>query len=344
MRTVEAEPTKTLSSYSREEVAMKSLKSMTDSFRVLLGLMLLGLPSLVAHGQTPAVDRVTVYGINTGAMVSWMEGFEIAIDAQRRIATATETGIPVRTSHAAGGALLVVRADYYYGFHARDPYVYKRTATSNRDEIVLIAQRVSGYDGFAMGVADVSGSTSHLWANPWDGSNLVFEFVPDPTLASGWKVEHHFDLANAARRYDGMEVFGNYLYANRVDAGFNTMGQMPCAGRPNGIYDQYSASDGSLVRAGFIMATFPASGIAFNGTYFFVSDICNNRIAVYDNTGTFIASATLPNKVPGQGNSVCVNMNLRRCIEDLSILVSDPDNSGLEPDPGSVSNPPNQQR
>jgi hypothetical protein len=301
---------------------MKSRIASAASAVFLLFLTLLLLPG--GQSRAAAADVISVYGINSsGNTGSWIEGFEITVDAQRRTATATEFD-SFRVRYAGGGGVLVERSNIYYSFHAPGfPQVFKRGFRN--DDVFFNARAASGYDGFQQGIGDISGDDTHLWMNPWDGSNLVFEFIPAPEIAIGWRVQHHFDLQNASSRYDGMEVIGDYIYANRVDAGFRTSGMMPCAGRPNAIYDKYSSNTGALVTAAFISTTFPASGIAFNGTYFFVSDICNNRIAVYDMNGAFIAEATLPLPLPGGRTSLCVNGVLLRCIEDLSILQSSSD-------------------
>jgi hypothetical protein len=303
---------------------MKSRHDSAACAIFMLVLTLLFLPG--GQFRAAAADVISVYGINSsGTGGSWIEGFEITVDAQRRTATATEF-TSFRVMYPAGGGILVERSNVYYSYHATGfPEVYLRGFRKN--DVLFNARGASGYDGFQQGVGDISGDDTHIWANPWDGSNLVFEFIPAPEIAFGWRVQHHFDLQNAGSRYDGMEVIGDSIYANRVDAGFRITGMMPCASRPNGIYDKYSSDTGALVMAAFIRATFPASGIAFNGTYFFVSDICNNGIAVYARDGTFIAEATLPLPLPGGRTSVCVNPALLRCIEDLSILQSSADSA-----------------
>jgi hypothetical protein len=177
-----------------------------------------------------------------------------------------------------------------------------------------------------MGIGDLSGDDTHIWANPWDKSGKVYEFVPNGV--GGWKVAANYNLKNAANKYDGMEVFKNDIYANQADVLFSISGKNPCAKSKNAIYDQYNAANGNLIAGGFIKPTFPASGIAFDGKYFFVSDICNNKIAVYDNTPALIGEADL-GPVPGNGiacqaapKTFCINPEFKRCLEDLSVVVS----------------------
>jgi hypothetical protein len=292
--------------------------------RTVLALSIMCSPSM------RGADMVTVYGINPagGEAGSWIESFNITIDAAKKTATAQEVdSFREARKLNRGGAILVVRGDIYYANHGALGVTVGKTVwkTTNKtmSEAVFNAQTASGYAGFAMGIGDISGDDTHIWLNPYDGTNKVFEFVPDPKAAAKWKVALQFNLGNAGDRYDGMEVQGGNIYANRADANFALTGANPCNGKPNAIYDQYNAANGNLVKARFIATTFPASGIAFNGTYFFVSDICNNKIAVYDNTGALIAEADL-GAPPNDEKALCANVNLKRCIEDLSVVVSPP--------------------
>lgn len=283
--------------------------------------------SLLCSQYLPAADVVTVYGINPtgGRDGSWIESFNITIDKDRKTATAQEIDSfqdPAKLSR--GGGILVVRADVYFANHGQTAILYKTPdkRTANR---VFNAATVSRYNGFNSGIADISGDETHIWLNPYDGSNKLFEFVPDPRAANVWKVNKQLMLRNAGNRYDGMEVLGGNVYANRADANFEVTGNNPCRNKRNAIYDKYNAANGNLLKAAFISPEFPASGIAFDGKYFFVSDICNNKIAVYDMAGTFIAEADL-GAPPNNLASLCVNPALKRCIEDLSVVVSGTDN------------------
>lgn len=288
-----------------------------------------------------ADDKVTIYGINPsgGNQGSWIESFTITIDPAKKTATASEnSACPDSNKLRGGGGILVVRADVYYSLHSFDSNV----RINSQKKPLFSARAVSGYDGFGMGIGDISGDDTHLWMNPWDKSGKVFEFVPDNTNALGWKVAAKYDLKNAANKYDGMEVSGTRLFANQADASFALTGATPCAKSKNAVYDEYDATNGKLVTAGLIKPTFPASGIAFDGTYFFVSDICNNKIAVYDKAAALIAEADLgalpakPVACQDPGKSFCLNPNLARCIEDLSTVVSPPASPDMPSEQGPL--------
>jgi hypothetical protein len=87
-----------------------------------------------------------------------------------------------------------------------------------------------------------------------------------------------------------------------------------------------------LLTAAFITTTFPATGIAFDGTNFYVSDIFNAKVAVYNGTtGAFIQELS----VTGATNTPL--------IEDLSFdyqqVLPTPTPSGPTPTPTSPPAP-----
>ena len=309
-------------------------KTLVSAAAMLMSLML---------GSTVlrADDTVRVFGINPTASTSWYEQFEITIDpgkvSGKPKVTAKEIEACVVQGRAFAGGILVDGA-VYTSIHAANAFVY------SGGNPLFNAGLVSGYLGFSEGIADLSGDATHIWANPWNGTGKVYEFVPDADKKNklGWKVKRQFTLAMAKKNWDGLEVFADKrLFANEEDAGFDMKASNPCSNSNNAIYDEYDPANGNLVKAGLIKTTFPASGIVFNGTYFLVSDICNNKIAVYDDTGKLIGEADLgalpaqPIACQAPPKSFCRNTNLKRCLEDLSL-----DNSptGLSEQP-SVQGP-----
>jgi hypothetical protein len=291
-----------------------------------------------------ADDTVTVYGISptTNSTGSWYEQFEITIDpgkvSGKPKATAKEIkACPVKKNQSLGGGILVVGSDVYYSLHTGDSNVYLNGA------VLFDAKTASGgYGGFSKGIADLSGDATHIWANPRDGTGKVFEFVLDEKLGWTFNKQTPFNLNKAGKKYDGMEKSGNRIYANRQDAGFDLMAASPCSGQTNAIYDVYDATNGNVVQLDFIRSKFPGTGIVFNGTYFFVSDVCHNGIAVYDKNGAFLAEADLGALPAGSiacqapPKSFCINSNLKRCLEDLSLLVESSGPSGQDSVPAAA--------
>jgi hypothetical protein len=90
----------------------------------------------------------------------------------------------------------------------------------------------------------------------------------------------------------------------------------------------YNASTGALVTSNFIN-TSGATGIAFDGTDFFVSNIFNSSLSEYDSTGAFVKTINITGapSIPGGDGTL---------IEDLSVdynLVIPP---SATPEPSSL--------
>jgi WD40 repeat protein len=133
------------------------------------------------------------------------------------------------------------------------------------------------YDGTNFWIADYSATT-----------NKVFYVSPTGTLLQT------ITLTNCAQFCDGLEFFNGKLIANRGDA-------IP-------PYDIYSTAGTLLPPPSFITTSFQPTGIAFDGTNFYVSDISNQKLQVYNGTtGAFLNTITITGMTPGADE-----------IEDLS--------------------------
>jgi hypothetical protein len=139
----------------------------------------------------------------------------------------------------------------------------------------------------ATGLSTIAYDGTNFWIGDYSGTNQAFNYTPTGTLL---KTIH---LANCVGFCDGLEYFNGKLISNRGDAA-------------TGPYDVYDLN-GNLVTPAFITTAFPATGIAFDGTNFAVSDIFNGKIHFYNGTtGAEINNVT----VTGGANSPL--------IEDLS--------------------------
>nr|WP_311768950.1 PEP-CTERM sorting domain-containing protein [Microcystis aeruginosa] len=111
---------------------------------------------------------------------------------------------------------------------------------------------------------------------------------------------------------DGLEYFNGKLISNRCDA---------C-----GVYDIYD-TNGNLLQAAFITAPAAATGIAHDGTDFYVSNVYNSSIGVYDGVlGTLKSTINLIPKTPGD----------TFLIEALSVDYLQRPDTGRVPEPASV--------
>ena len=150
------------------------------------------------------------------------------------------------------------------------------------------------------GIANIAWDGTALWVTGYNGSNNAFRYLPDGTLLQ--------TVLGFGNNRDGFEVAGNHLIANNGDA--------------VGPYDLYDLN-GILEQAAFIVPqTSNPTGITFDGTFYYVSDIFGNRIEKFDAGGNFISSTVLGGPFP----QTCCG----RLLEDLSAL----GNISSNPPPG----------
>lgn len=135
---------------------------------------------------------------------------------------------------------------------------------------------------------------AYFWTSEYLGGNHAYQ------IDTSGNIVKTITLSQALYNMDGMEYFNGKLISNRGD----TIG-------PYDIYDL----DGNLLQASFINPNTETTGIAFDGTYFYTSNIFAGTLSQWDGTtGAFIQNVTLSG-----GNFL---------IEDLSVDYS------LRPDTG----------
>ncbi len=163
----------------------------------------------------------------------------------------------------------------------------------------------------------LDGTKGGFWLGDYSGTNHAYFF----DLAQNM-ITSTITLSQCSDFCDGLEFFidskGNKrLISNEYDGG---------EGNAN-TYDVYDTS-GNLITAGFIKGhdTRGNTGIAFDGTDFFISNIFDNSLSEYDSSGNYIQDITLGGPQPSSG----------RLIEDLSfnysIVIPTP-----TPEPASLS-------
>jgi|GEM_PF-927262 len=167
--------------------------------------------------------------------------------------------------------------------------VYKTNATTGAQ--LGIAFSVAG----ASGLQAISYDGTNFWVGDYSGTNNAYLYSPTGTLLNTVK------LVNSQGFYDGLEYFNGKLIANRFDGGFTGS---------NG-YSIYDAATGALLVTDFIVTgNAPVghrngTGIAFDGTNFYVADIFHDAITIWDGiTGAYL----------GLINTLGSNQN-----EDLSV-------------------------
>lgn len=177
-----------------------------------------------------------------------------------------------------GRAIVVVGNTVYYSVTG-DGHIYKMDATTGASMGSIATPLTSfstlAYDGTGFWTADYNG-TNHAY-------HLTLGGVLDKTIT----------LSLSSGNGDGLEYFNGMLIANRGDE------QSPAT------YDVYDLN-GNVITAGLIHVSNASTGIAFDGTDFFTSNINGNSFDVWSLTGAFIRTVSL---TPTSG----------RLIEDLSV-------------------------
>jgi hypothetical protein len=198
------------------------------------------------------------------------------------------TQVSTYTQDKGNGRGVVVVGNTIYYTVANSSSIYTRRVSDNVD--TGIAFSIAG----SSGLQAISYDGTNFWVGDYSGTNNAYL-----VSAADGSLLKTVSLTGSEGYYDGLEYFNGKLIANRYDGGYARAG-----GNQYDVYDL----NGSLLQAAFINTNGHGNGtgIAFDGTNFYVSDIFNNRISKWDGTtGSFIDSITLG------GN--------HQAIEDLSV-------------------------
>jgi hypothetical protein len=148
-------------------------------------------------------------------------------------------------------------------------------------------------------LATIAYDGTNFWLGDYSGTNKAYHF----NISTGM-VDKTISLANCTGFCDGLEYFQRggvgYLISNRYDGGLGGANH----------YDIYDLN-GNLVTPAFITGTDTSgnTGIAYDGTNFFISNIFHNSVSEFNGlTGAFMQTTTLGGPIPSGG----------RVLEDLS--------------------------
>lgn len=126
----------------------------------------------------------------------------------------------------------------------------------------------------ATALSTIAYDGTNFWIGDYSGSNNVYHYSPTGTLLGT------VALSNCTGYCDGLEYANGDLIENEGDA--------------VGPYDVYTTS-GTLLKSAFITGvdTNATTGIAFDGTDYYISNIYNQTLSVYDSSGNFVRDITL---------------------------------------------------
>lgn len=180
-----------------------------------------------------------------------------------------DTGVLIRSCNPAkgNGRGIVVIGNLAYFTTADANIVYKMDINTCAD--LGTAFSVTG----ATSLSTIAYDGTNFWIGDYSSSsNKAFLYSPTGTLI------RTITLSMCVTNCDGLEYFNGKLISNRGDS----------TGGPYDVYDL----NGVLLQAAFITNTPPGTGIAFDGTNFYVSNF--SAISVYNGTtGAFIRKDTL---------------------------------------------------
>ena len=181
-----------------------------------------------------------------------------------------------------GRGMVVVANTVYYTV-ANSGNVYKTNFGNCSDDGIAFAVPGAG------GLSTIAFDGTNFWIGDYTGLNKAYYVSPGGALLNT------ITLDSCTGFCDGLEFFNGKLISNRGDASATG-------------YDVYALTGGAPLQSQFIAPTaFAGTGIAFDGTNFYVSDIFNQKLQVYNGTtGAFIQTVTI------------TGMTLANVIEDLS--------------------------
>jgi hypothetical protein len=172
------------------------------------------------------------------------------------------------------GVVIVGNTMYYTSAYSGAVYSYDLATSTDNGVLFTVAG--------ASGLSTIAYDGTNFWIGDYSGTNHAFLYTPTGTLLNT------ISLSNCSGYCDGLEYLaanGGELISNRFD-GYDS----------GGSYDLYDTS-GNLLQASFITTgndcSTGATGIAFDGTYFFVSCINTGKLEEYDVNGNYVATLTL---------------------------------------------------
>ena len=186
----------------------------------------------------------------------------------------TVTGVRVDNFNGGGsnGRGIVVVGNFFYTTEASAGIVRKFDRATGT---LVSSCTIAG----AGGISTIGFDGANFWTSDYAGSNRAYQIDQNCNKLKT------ITLSQSQGYYDGLEYFNGKLIANRFDGGAR-------GGNQYSVYDL----DGNLLQANFIDTTGHGNGtgIAFNGTDFYIADIFNNRLTIWDGaTGAYKSALTL---------------------------------------------------
>lgn len=223
--------------------------------------------------------------------------------------------VPNLTARSDNGRGVALLGDTIYYTTASSGNIYVTNAVTHADLGILVNT------GFA-GIANVATDGTYIYASDYQtSSGTVNKYDTSGNLVGSVTVGTGFGR-------DGFEVQNNPNIAGGATTFISNRGDLTS---PYDVYD----SSGNLLISAFINPSANGfgtgqTGIAYDGTNYFVSNIFSNELLEYDGNGVFLGEIHLglPNPPSGQ-----------RLLEDLSAVgntINNPPPGNVVPEPASM--------
>ena len=244
---------------------------------LILSLILSG---LAITASVPALADNFVYGDNASSG----SPYAFQIDKTTGVVTNTYTGLS-----GSNGRGVVVVGDTMYYTSATTNSVYSYNLTTKHDNGAVFS--VAG----STALSTIAYDGTNFWIGDYSGTNHAYLYSPTGTLLKT------VSLSACTGFCDGLEYFvmngAGYLISNEADGSVDN-------------YDLYD-TNGTLIKADYLDTagkTNGTTGIGFDGTDFYTSNIYQSSLNEWSESGAFIGTIALT----GAG------ANTPFLIEDLS--------------------------
>lgn len=169
------------------------------------------------------------------------------------------------------GVVQVGNILYYTTADTNGVYAYNFVSNTNLGTVFTVPG--------STGLATMAYDGTNFWLGDYSGTNNVYHYSPTGTLLGT------VALGSCTSYCDGLEYANGTLISNRYDGGL---------GGAN-TYDVYALTGGAPTHSALIVGHDASgnTGIAYDGTDYYVSNIFSSTIGVYDASGTWLHDITL---------------------------------------------------
>jgi PEP-CTERM motif len=228
------------------------------------------LTCLVATASVPALADNFVYGDNASGGAPYV----FQMDKTTGAVTNTYTGL---SGNNGRGTVVVGNTLYYTSANTNSVYSYNLTTHTDNGPAFSVAG--------STGLSTIAYDGTNFWIGDYSGTNQAYLYSPTGTLLKT------VSLSLCTGYCDGLEYFvmngAGYLLSNEADGSEDN-------------YDLYD-TNGNLITQNYIDTTGKTSGttgIAFDGTDFYTSNIYQSSLNEWSESGAFIGTIALTGADP----------------------------------------------